>query len=114
LRGAYTYLRAKDLTTNRTLARRPESVGKIGLAFTPFANWSFEPSVTLVSKRFSGANETQRLASYARFDMLASYKPTEQLELYIRGENLNNARYHEVWNYGTTGRAFYAGMKTTW
>ncbi|MCZ8374192.1 MAG: TonB-dependent receptor [Beijerinckiaceae bacterium] len=114
LRGAYTYLRAKDLTTNRTLARRPESIGKIGLAITPFANWSFEPSVTLVSKRFSGANETQRLASYARFDMLASYKPTEQVELYIRGENLNNARYHEVWNYGTTGRAFYAGMKTTW
>lgn len=114
LRGAYTYLRAKDLTTNRTLARRPESVGKIGLVITPFANWSFEPSVTLVSKRFSGANETQRLAPYARFDMLASYKPTEQVELYIRGENLNNARYHEVWNYGTTGRAFYAGMKTTW
>ncbi|MCZ8183602.1 MAG: TonB-dependent receptor [Beijerinckiaceae bacterium] len=114
LRGAYTYLRAKDLTTNRTLARRPESVGKIGLAITPWDKWSFEPSVTLVSKRFSGANETQRLAPYARFDMLASYKPMEQLEIYIRGENLNNARYHEVWNYGTTGRAFYAGMKTTW
>jgi vitamin B12 transporter len=43
-----------------------------------------------------------------------SYKPTEQVELYVRGENLGNARYHEVWNYGTTGRAFYAGMKTTW
>lgn len=114
LRGAYTYLRARDLTTQKILARRPEAVGKLGLVITPFAKWSFEPSVTLVSKRYSGANETQRLAPYARFDMLASYKHSEALELYVRGENLNNARYSEVWNYGTTGRAVYAGMKTTW
>lgn len=114
LRGAYTYLRAKDLTTNRVLARRPESVGKIGLVITPVANWSVEPSVTMVSKRYSGNNETQRLAAYARFDMLVAYRPDERLELYVRGENLNNARYSEVWNYGTTGRAVYAGVKTTW
>lgn len=114
LRGAYTHLRAIDRTTRLTLARRPAHSAKLGLVITPFAKWSFEPTLTLVSKRYSGTNETQRLAPYARLDMLVTYKPRESLELYLRGENLNNARYQEVWNYGTTGRAVYAGMKTTW
>ncbi len=114
LKGAYTYLRAKDLSTGRTLARRPESVGKIGFSITPFAKWTIEPSITLVSKRFSGANETQRLAPYARVDMLVNYKVDDKFDVYLRGENLNAARYSEVYNYGTTGRAVYAGMKATW
>ncbi len=114
LKGAYTFLRAKDLATGRTLARRPESVGKLGLAVTPIENLTIEPSMTLVSKRFSGNNQTQPLKPYARFDMHVNYKINQSYDVYVRGENLNNARYQEVANYGTTGRAVYAGMKATW
>jgi vitamin B12 transporter len=114
LRGAYTFLRAKDLVTGQTLARRPEHTAKLALAITPIEKLTLEPSVTLVSKRFSGNNETQRLAPYARFDMLVNYRVSDNLDLYLRGENLTNARYSEVFNYGTTGRAVYAGMKATW
>ena len=114
LTGAYTWLKAKDRATGLALARRPEHSGKIGLTITPYANWTIEPSVAFVGKRFSTTNQRQRLAPYARLDTLVNYRVNERFDVYVRGENLTNARYQDVFNYGTTGRAVYAGMKTTW
>lgn len=114
LTGAYTCLHAKDLATNLTLARRPEHVGRIGLALNPLPNWLVEPRVTLVSERFSGNGETSRLAPYARFDIYSEYKIDQTWRVFVRAENLNNAHYEEILNYGTTGRAVYAGFNVTW
>lgn len=114
LKGAYTFLRAKDLANNKTLARRPDHAAKFGLTITPTANWTIEPSLTFVSRRYNAPNERQRLAAYARFDTLVSYRVNDNVDVYVRGENLTNARYQDAFNYGTTGRAVYAGMKTTW
>ena len=113
-KGAYTYLQAKDRLTNLTLARRPQQTAKLSLIISPTANWTIEPSVILVDGRFSGTRETQRLAPYARLDVYTDYKIDETWKVYARGENLTNARYQEVYNYGTTGRAAYAGLKATW
>jgi vitamin B12 transporter len=114
LKGVYTYLQAKDRLTNLTLARRPQHVGKISLVLNPTAKWSIEPSLTLVSGRFSGNRETSRLAPYARLDVYTDYKFSDNLRVYARAENLTNAHYQEVLNYGTAGRSVYAGLKTTW
>jgi vitamin B12 transporter len=113
-KGAYTYLHAKDRLTGLTLARRPEHVGKISLAITPTTRWTIEPSVTLVSGRFSGSRETQRLAPYAKLDIYTDYRIDANWKAYARLENLTNAKYQEVYNYGTSGRAVYAGLKATW
>jgi outer membrane cobalamin receptor len=32
----------------------------------------------------------------------------------LRFENITNARYQDVYNFGTTGRAVYAGLTATW
>lgn len=114
LTGAYTWLKARDRATGLALARRPEHSGKIGLTITPYANWTIDPSITFVGKRFSTTGQRQRLAPYARLDTLVNYRVNERFDVYVRGENLTNARYQDVFNYGTTGRAVYAGMKTTW
>jgi vitamin B12 transporter len=114
LKGVYTYLQAKDKLTNLTLARRPQHVGKVSLVLSPTSKWSIEPSLTLVSGRFSGARETSRLAPYARLDVYTDYSFNENLRIYGRVENLTNARYQEVLNFGTAGRSVYAGLKTTW
>ncbi len=114
LNGAYTYLHAKDRVTGLTLARRPEHVGKISLALMPTSKWTIEPSLTLVSGRFSGNRETQRLAPYARLDVYTDYRIDANWRAYARLENLTNARYQEVYNYGTSGRAVYAGLKAAW
>ena len=114
LTGTYTWLKAKDRATGLALARRPEHSGKIGFSITPYANWTIEPTVTFVGKRFSTTGQGQRLAPYARLDTLVSYRVNERFDVYVRAENLTNARYQDVFNYGTSGRAVYAGMKATW
>jgi vitamin B12 transporter len=114
LKGVYTYLQAKDRLTNLTLARRPQHIGKLSLVLNPTPSWTIEPSVTLVSGRFSGNQETARLAPYARLDVHTDYRIDGNWRVYGRAENLTNARYQEVQNFGTTGRAFYAGLSSTW
>jgi vitamin B12 transporter len=86
------------------------------LAFqiTPTAQWLIEPSITMLSARFSGNGETNRLAPYARLDIYTEYRFDQTWKSYVRVENITNARYQEVYNYGTTGRAFYAGLSATW
>jgi vitamin B12 transporter len=110
----YTYLHAKDATTKLTLARRPEQSGRLALQWTPLPQLLIEPSVTFVSKRFSASNERDRLAPYLRFDLAASYQLNDTWKASLRLENISDTRYEEVRNFGTTGRAFYAGLKTTW
>ena len=113
-RGAYTYLDARDLTTGLRLARRPQHEGRLSLRWTPIENLSIEPSVHLVGARYSSANQVYKLAPYARFDLRADYQVHKNLNVYLRAENIGNARYQEVYNYGTTGRAFYAGARASW
>ncbi|WP_342364276.1 TonB-dependent receptor plug domain-containing protein [Terrarubrum flagellatum] len=114
LSAAYTYLHSKDLLTGKQLARRAPNAARLAVQITPTAQWLIEPRLVLVSKRFSGAGETQRLAPYARLDLYTQYQINETWKIYGRVENITNARYEEVFNYGTTGRAFYAGWTATW
>jgi vitamin B12 transporter len=114
LKTSYTHLQARDQATGLTLSRRPRHVGRASLVITPTPQWTIEPSVTLVSQRFSGSGETQRLSPYARFDLHASYQINRSWNAYARFENLTNVRYEEVFNYGTAGRSVYGGLKATW
>jgi vitamin B12 transporter len=112
--AVYTYLHAKDEATNLTLQRRPQHTGRLALQWTPLPQLLIEPSVTLVSERFSRSNERDRLAPYARFDMAATYQFNETWKASLRVENITNAKYQDVYNFGTTGRAVYAGLTATW
>jgi vitamin B12 transporter len=112
--AVYTYLHAKDDTTNLTLARRPLHSARLALQWMPLPQVQVEPSVTLVSERFSRAGELDRLASFARFDIAASYQFDKTWKASMRIENITNARYQDVFNFGTTGRAVYASLTATW
>jgi vitamin B12 transporter len=114
LAATYTYTDARDSQTGFKLARRPMNQGRVQLTLTPVEGLLIEPSVTLVGERFSNPEQALKLQSYARFDLRVSYKLNANLELYARGENLTNARYQEVYNYGTPGRSAYAGIRATW
>ncbi len=112
--AVYTYLHAKDEATNLTLQRRPQHTGRLALQWTPLPQLLIEPSVTFVSERFSRSNERDRLAPYARFDVASSYQFNETWKASVRLENITNAKYQDVYNFGTTGRAIYAGLTATW
>jgi vitamin B12 transporter len=66
--------------------------------------------------RLPGTFSTFRreLAPYATLAMKAEYALTPYVTVFARGENLTNARYQEVFNYGTAGRSVYGGIRTSW
>jgi vitamin B12 transporter len=114
VKAAYTYLEAFDEDTDLHLARRPEHQGRLGFAITPLPGLSIEPSVVFMGSQFSSPGELNELAPYARFDLYADYKINDTFSIYARAENLTDARYEEVYTYGTAGRSFYAGLRATW
>jgi outer membrane cobalamin receptor len=50
------------------------------------------------------------LAGYALLDLIATDKVKDYFSGYVRLENLSNANYREVCNYGTLGRSIYAAL----
>lgn len=113
-RASWTYLESRDLRTGLKLARRPTHSGSVTLTITPDDDWTIEPSVVFTSAQFSGGGQTGRLAPWARLDVRASYRVNPGLELYARVENVTDARYQDVLNYGTAGRSVYAGLRANW
>ena len=120
-RASYTFMTSQDKDTGLSLIRRPQHSGVVSLKWTPFEGLSIEPSLRLVGARFDRTSDPVtfaplrvRLAPYARLDVRADYQVHKNLNLYIRAENITGARYEEVRNYGTTGRAVYAGARATW
>ncbi len=111
---AYTHLDAFDELTDRRLARRPADEARVGFVVTPMKGLSIEPTVILSGERYSSPGERDRLAPFARLDVYADYKINETFSVYARAENLTNAHYQEVLDFGTTGRAIYGGLRATW
>ncbi len=114
VKGAYTFLDARDEATGLFLARRPQHQGKIALVWTPIDKLTVEPSLYLVGERFSSRNEVSRLDGFARLDGRIEYQATANVAVYVRAENITDARYQEVKDYGTSGRAVYVGVRATW
>ena len=127
-KATYTYLDARDLggtvddpDAGLQLYHIPRNQGSLSLIYTPTSQWEIEPRLTLVGPRldeyfnpvtFASTNVT--LNAYAKLDLFATYKATENLTVFARGENLTNAVYQEVYGYGTAGRTFYGGITYSW
>ncbi len=112
-RGAYTYTDARDTQTNAQLLRVPYNQGSISVVYTGVPNLEIEPRLVLVGPRLDGnfvTGGTVTLAGYARLDLIAKYRINDNFSVYVRFENLTNANYQEVYNYGTAGRSVYAGL----
>jgi vitamin B12 transporter len=111
---AYTYLHAIDLATGLVLARRPKNLARFTLTITPTDRWLIEPRILTVSKRYSGSGQTSQVDAYTRVDLYTEYKIDRNWKVFARGENILNEHYQEVFNFGTTGPAAYAGVMATW
>jgi vitamin B12 transporter len=113
-KAAYTYLHAIDLATRLTLQRRPAHTARLALPITPLAGWLIEPRLYYTAQRYSTTNGRDRLPPYVRLDLYSDYALQQNLRVFARIENVTNVRYQEVLNYGTSGRAGYAGFNFTW
>ena len=117
LRGGYTYTYAENTQNHTLLLYVPLNSGYLSAVYTGIANLSIEPRLLLVGPRpaydFYGSAGYVTLGGYARLDLIAKYKINDNFSAFVRLENLTDANYEDVYNYGTAGRSVYAGMTAT-
>ena len=100
--------RANDADAGLQLYRVPRNSGSLSLIYDGIAK------LELVGERLDSASGNVTLAPYAKLDLLANYKVNDNLAAFARIENLTDVRYEEVYNYGTAGRSYYAGISYSW
>jgi vitamin B12 transporter len=113
VRASYTYTDARNTLTHAQLLRVPYNQGSLSVVYTGLPNLEIEPRLLLVGQRqdenFSSGGAVT-LAGYARLDLITKYRINDNFSAYLRLENLTNARYENVYNYGVAGRSVYAGL----
>ncbi|MGC3982564.1 MAG: TonB-dependent receptor [Steroidobacteraceae bacterium] len=111
----YTHMKAEDrspgsTTLGKRLARRPDTTANLSVSYT----WPIALKTT-VAGRYSGesfdnASNLRKLDAYTLVDFRLAYELSEQVELFGRMENVFDEEYETVYQYGTVGRAGYAGV----
>lgn len=108
---AYSFLDATNRATGTQLGRRPRETASVVGDW----RWSFGLTtgftVAVVGDSFEDPANLRRLDGYALVDIRAALPIGERLEIYGRIENLFDARYQTVLDYGTARRAAYAGVR---
>jgi vitamin B12 transporter len=113
--ASYTYMDAIDKITSNGLLQRPRHKAVGSLIYTGVPDLRLEGRMTVVAGVLDFGNFAPvQLPAYYRLDAYADYKVDKNLSVFARLENLTNARYVEVYNYGVAGRSLYAGLKVDW
>lgn len=111
LRAAYTHLDAVDAETGLKLPRRPDDAFNLRATLLPVDGLTLTASVTYVGERFSRSGERDLLDEYVRVDLAGSYALTQDAEVFFRAENVLDAEYEEIKDFGTAGRSGYLGVR---
>ncbi len=121
--ASYTLTNALDKTSgsqyeNLQLVRRPKQSASLGLNYNFSDDLNVNLNAVYVGTRYdvyvdysSFSAARVQLDAYTLMGVSASYKVSENFKLYGRIENLLNAKYEEVYGFGTPGRTAYAGVK---
>jgi len=112
--AAYTFLKARDRTLARDLARRPRNAVTLGADWeTPLGGFRLGGDLRFASKAveydFLGTPST--LQSYAVATVRASLPVTEEIELFGRVENIGDEHYELASGFNTPGRSAYLGAR---
>jgi vitamin B12 transporter len=116
LAGNYTYDHDVDRspgspTFGLQLPRRPRNTANLSANYL----WPVKLTTTLAlryaDRSYDDSANTIPLQSYVLWDVRAAYPITAKLEIYGRIENLTDKHYETAYQYGTLGRAAYAGVR---
>jgi vitamin B12 transporter len=108
--ASWTITETEDKATGNELKRRPENKGSLSMGWTP-EKASINITFNKVGKRWDDADNTDKLDSYKKVDLAASYDITKSITIFGRAENLTDEDYEEAKGYGTAGDSYYAGLK---
>jgi vitamin B12 transporter len=115
LAGSYTYTDSRDDLDIQEI-RRPRHAAS-GSATVLFADGRGKATAQVVYNGkmtdtwFKFPTETVTLAAYTLIAGQISFDVKPWATVYLRGENIFDARYEEVFSYRSPGAAVYAGLK---
>jgi vitamin B12 transporter len=117
LRGTYTWLDATEPDGSREV-RRPEHSGSINVNYSFLAGRGNLNLGALINGdqqdlEFVSATPATRvtLGGYTLVNLAVSYRLSERVELFARGDNLLDERYTQAFGYRSPGAAGYLGVR---
>jgi vitamin B12 transporter len=93
------------------LARRPKNSGNLTVGYLWPIKLRTDAAVRYAGQSYDDDTHINLLKSYTLLDLRVSYPLRDNIELYGRVENLTDQHYETTFQYGTLGRAGYAGVR---
>jgi len=115
LAGTYTYTDSRDDKGVQEIRRPPHAAS--GSATVSFLEGRGKATLNVIYNGkmtdtiFTFPSSTTTLQAYTLLGGMVSYDVTPWSTVYVRGENVFNQRYEEVFSYRSPGAAIYAGVK---
>ena len=112
--GSYSHIDSENRSegfVGNDLARRPEDMVSMSADYRFPFGLGLGGTVLVVGDSFDNAANTVRLDGYTITNIRAELPLGDRFSLYGRVENLFDADYRTVANYGTIGRAVYGGVR---
>lgn len=106
----YTALDAKD-KDGQDLARRADRMLKFGVDYYGMKNLHLGLNGEYVGDRLDTGK--QQTGKYTVANFVANYSVSKSLKTYLKVDNITNKYYQTVYNYATSPRAYYVGLKYT-
>lgn len=115
LDASYTWMVAED-ADDTLLVRRPRHMASLNLHYAFLERQRARIDIGL---RYTGDQRDidfgtfnrVTLDDYLLLDIAAAYRASDTVEFFLRGENLLDQQYEEVFSYGTPGIGAFAGMR---
>lgn len=114
LMANYTWTDARNrsgVNSGKRLTRRPEHMGSAAATYLWPAGLSTTLAARYVGETFNDEANRVSVADHLVVDVRASWPLREGVELYGRVENLFDADYETVLNFGTPGRGAFVGFR---
>jgi vitamin B12 transporter len=112
----YTKLESRDKTRDTRLLRRPEDTLSARLALSIFARWTAALSFDRIGRR-EDMNYSiwpamaVTLPAYSLLSAALSFEAGRNFQPFIRLDNILNARYMQVYGYGSPGFSIQGGVR---
>ncbi len=111
----YTYLKTQD-NRGKELKRRANHTANLSFDYYGLKDIHIGAQIQYVGKRgdkdFSSyPAKDVTLKSYTLVNMIADYDVNDAFNIYAKVDNLLDKKYQQVLGYGTSERAFYAGLR---
>ena len=109
VRGEYTYTDPTNLDTKTQLPRRPRNKTSLQVGRGILSDRGrVDLELLYVGKRIDTPDD------YFLLNLVSTCRLSDHWVLFLRGDNLLDEKYEEIYGYGTPGIAFYGGLDFLW